>query len=58
MFSVSLHDWGSRVSLEAPVPEGPRQVGQSSADALAPSSESASVTGIQGTRVAILMSHS
>jgi hypothetical protein len=48
MFWVSLHDSGSRVSLDAPVPAGPRHCGQFSADiagqsvteiAIAPSSD-------------------
>ena len=55
MFRVSLHDSGSRVSLDAPVPAGPRHCGQFSADAEAPSRETASVTASQVMRVAILM---
>src|SRR3972149_3647698 len=55
MFSVSLHDSGSRVSLEAPVPAGPRHCGQLSADTEAPGRDIASVTASQVMRVATLM---
>src|SRR5262249_36304377 len=55
MFEASLQDWGSPVSDEAPVPAGPRQCGQFSADTGAESTSVANAAASERVRAELLI---